>query len=189
MRQETLTRIDGDSLRSVLVLEARSAGGKVVSVTHFKLQSKGRSLVYFDRDLKVACDKSTKVTLGTGDSPTAYPLLPNVKKATLCNGPCTVSMQVVPLEGALTSEAKMQAGGTKKVCNAKVASGECSLHAAFWHPLSEDMAMASKNGVYRLDWMVLIPEGPSKFKLTMGLGSSAQQQSGTWQRWPGTSWL
>ena len=53
--------VDGESLRSVLVLEAWSAAdqahmkqsllphaGKVVSVTNFKLQSKGRSLVYFD---------------------------------------------------------------------------------------------------------------------------------------------
>ena len=66
--------VDGESLRSVLVLEAWSAqdqahmnqsllphAGKVVSVTNFKVQSKGRSLVYFDRDLKVAFDKLTKV--------------------------------------------------------------------------------------------------------------------------------
>jgi len=33
-------------------------------------------------------------------------------------------MQVVLLEDPVTSEAKMQAGGTKQVCNAKVASGE-----------------------------------------------------------------
>ena len=48
----------------------------------------------------------------------------------------------------------------------------------FWHPLSEDMATASKNGVYRLDWMMLIPEGPGKFKLTSGSGSLVQQQVG-----------
>ena len=88
--------VDGESLRSVLVLEAWSAqdqahmnqsllphAGKVVSVTNFKVQSKGRSLVYFDRDLKVAFDKLTKVALGAGDYPTALPLLPNVKDATL----------------------------------------------------------------------------------------------------------
>ena len=183
--------VDGESLRSVLVLEAWSAAdqahmnqsllphaGKVVSVTNFKLQSKGRSLVYFDRDLKVAFDKLTKVALGAGDYPTALPLLPNVKDATLCNGSCMVSMEVVLLEDAVTSEAKMQGGGTKRVCNAKVASGDCSLNAAFWHPLSEDMATASKNGVYRLDWMMLIPEGPGKFKLTSGSGSLVQQQVG-----------
>ena len=179
------------SLRSVLVLEAWSAAdqahmnqsllphaGKVVSVTNFKLQSKGRSLVYFDRDLKVAFDKLTKVALGAGDYPTALPLLPNVKDATLCNGSCMVSMEVVLLEDAVTSEAKMQGGGTKRVCNAKVASGDCSLNAAFWYPLSEDMATASKNGVYRLDWMMLISEGPGKFKLTSGSGSVVQQQVG-----------
>ena len=136
--------VDGESLRSVLVLEAWSAAdqahmnqsflphaGKVVSVTNFKLQSKGRSLVYFDRDLKVAFDKLTKVVLGAGDYPTALPLPPNIKDATLCNGSCMVSMEVVLLEDAVTSEAKIQGGGTKRVCNAKVASGDCSLNAAF----------------------------------------------------------
>ena len=183
--------VDGESLRSVLVLEAWSAvdqahmqksllphAGKVVSVTNFKLQSKGRSLVYFDRDLKVAFDKSTKVHLAAGEFPTALPLLPNVKDATLCSGSCMVSLEVVVLEDAVATEAKLQGGGTKKVCNAKVASGDCSLNAAFWHPLSEDMATASKNGVYRLDWMMLIPEGPGNFKLTSGAGSSVQQQVG-----------
>ena len=84
-------------------------------------------------------------------------------------------MQVGLLEDPVTSEAKMQAGGTKKVCNAKVASGECSLNVAFWHPLSEDMASASKNGVFRLDWLMLIPDGGGKFKLTTGSGSAAHQ--------------
>ena len=183
--------VDGQSLRSVLVLEAWSLAdqghmkqtliqyaGQVVSISNFKLQSKGRSLVYFDRDLKVAFDKNTTVKLSTGDFPDALPLLPNVKDATLCNGPCMVSMQVVLLEDPVTSEAKMQAGGTKQVCNAKVASGECSLNVAFWHPLSENMTSASKNGVFRLDWMMLIPDGPGKFKLTSGSGSSVQQQIG-----------
>ena len=183
--------VDGDSLRSVLVLEAWALAdqahmkqtlfqyaGQVVSLTNFKLQSKGRSLVYFDRDLKMAFGKNTKVDLGTGEFPVTLPLLPNVKDATLCNGPCMVSMQVVLLEDPVTSEARMQAGGTKKVCNAKVASGDCSLNVAFWHPLSEDMASASKNGVFRLDWMMLIPDGPGKFKLTSGSGSAVQQQIG-----------
>ena len=183
--------VDGESLRSVLVLEAWSAAdqahmkqsllahaGQVVSLTNFKVQSKGRSLVYFDRDLKVAFDKFTKVQLGAGDFPTALPLLPNVKDAALCSGSCMVSMEVVLLEDAVTSEAKLQGGGTKTVCNAKVASGDCSLSAAFWHPLSEDMSTGSKNGVYRLDWMMLIPEGSGNFKLTSGAGSSAKQQVG-----------
>ena len=64
------------------------------------------NLVYFDRDLKVAFDKLTKVALGAGDYPTALPLLPNVKDATLCNSSCMVSMEVVLLEDAVTSEAK-----------------------------------------------------------------------------------
>jgi len=183
--------VDGESLRSVLVLEAWSAAdqahmnqsflfhaGKVVSVTNFKLQSKGRSLVYFDRYLKVAFNKLTKVALGAGNYPTALPLLPNVKDVILCNGSCMVSMEVVLHEDTVTSEAKIQGGGTKRVCNAKVASGDCSLNAVFWHPLSEDMATASKNGVYRLDWMMLIPEGPGKFKLTSGSGSLVQQHVG-----------
>ena len=60
--------VDGDALKSVLVLEAWSladqahmkqslmphAGIKVVSLTNFKLQTKSRSMVYFDRDVKNA---------------------------------------------------------------------------------------------------------------------------------------
>ena len=74
--------MDGDSLRSVLVLEAWALAdqahmkqtlfphaGQVVKLTNFKLQSKGRSLGYFDRDLKVAFDKNSKVDLGTGECP------------------------------------------------------------------------------------------------------------------------
>ena len=43
--------------------------------------------MYFDRDLKVAFDKLTKVALGAGDYPTALPLLPN--------GSCMVSIEVL----------------------------------------------------------------------------------------------
>ena len=57
------------------------------------------------------------------------------KTQPLCNGPCMVSMQVVLLEDPVTSEAKMQAGGTKQVCNAKVAKWrvqfECGVLASF----------------------------------------------------------
>ena len=65
--------VNDQSLRSALVLEAWSAAdqghmqttllplaGKVVCLTNFKVQSRGRSLVFFDRDLRVAFDKSTK---------------------------------------------------------------------------------------------------------------------------------
>ena len=53
------------------------------------------------------------------------------------------------------------------------------MSAAFWHRLPEEMATASKNdSVFRLDWMMLIPDGPGKFKLTSGSGSSVQQQAG-----------
>ena len=146
-------------------------------MTNFKLQSKGRSLVYFDRDLKVAFDKLTKVALGAGDYPTALPLLPNVKDATLCNGSCMVSMEVVCYLKMLRQvKPKFREVEQRECAMPRWRAGDCSLNAAFWHPLSEDMATASKNGVYRLDWMMLIPEGPGKFKLTSGSGSLVQQQ-------------
>ena len=96
-----------------------------------------------------------------------------------------VSMQVALLQDPVT-KAEMQAGGTKKVCNAKVAGGEqleCGVMA------SEDMAWASKSGVFRLglDWMMLIPDGPGKFKLTPGSGSSVLLA--TWQKKSVRSWL
>ena len=183
--------VDGESLRSVLVLEAWSAAdqahmkqallphaGKVVCLTAFKAQSRGRSLVFFDRDLRVAFDKSTKVTVGTGEYPMTLPLLPQVKDAMLCANSCMISIEVVLLEDPVTKDVTLQDGGKKQVCNVKVGSGDSSLNAAFWHPLSEQMQSASKNGVYRLDWVMLIPEGAGKFKLTTGAGSEVSQSFG-----------
>ena len=90
--------VDDNALRSVLVLEAWSAAeqahmqnvlfkhaGEVVSLSNFKVQGRGRSLVFFDRDLRVAFDKSTKVTVATGNYPTQLPLVPQVKDALLCS--------------------------------------------------------------------------------------------------------
>eukprot|EP00435_Cladocopium_sp_Y103_P049826 s1794_g15.t1 len=176
--------VDGESLRSVLVLEAWSAAdqahmkqallphaGQVVCLTAFKAQSRGRSLVFFDRDLRVAFDKSTKVTLGTGEYPMKLPLLPQVKDAMLCANSCMISIEVVLLEDPVTKDVTLQDGGKKQ-------SGDSSLNAAFWHPLSEQMQSASKNGVYRLDWVMLIPEGAGRFKLTTGAGSEVSQSFG-----------
>ena len=40
------------------------------------------------------------------------------------------------------------------------------------------MKDASKNGVYRLDWVTLIPEGAGKFKLSTSAGSKVSQSFG-----------
>ena len=37
---------------------------------------------------------------------------------------------------------------------------------------------ASNTGVYRLDWVMLIPEGAGKFKLSTGPGSKVSQSFG-----------
>ena len=183
--------VDDNALRSVLVLEAWSVAdqthmqnallkhaGEVVCLTNFKVQSRGRSLVFFDRDLRVAFDKSTKVSVGTGNYPTQLPPVPQVKDALLCSNSCMISIEMVLLEDPQTKDAKLQDGGQKEVCNVKVGSGDSSLMAAFWHPLSEQMKDASKNGVYRLDWVMLIPEGAGKFKLSSGAGCKVSQSFG-----------
>ena len=62
--------------------------------------------MHFDRDLKVEFDT-------------------NVKDPTLCKwqkGPCMVSMQLVLLEDAVTSDAKMQAGRTSTSCKRRMQS-------------------------------------------------------------------
>ena len=84
--------VDGDSLRSVLVLEAWAMAdqahlkqsliphaGKVASLANYRLPNRGKPMVYFDRDLKAAFHRSTKVTPGKGDYPDASPLLPTCK--------------------------------------------------------------------------------------------------------------
>ena len=123
----------------------------------------------------MAYDKHTQVKAGQGDYPERLPLLPQVKDATLCASACVISLEVVLLEEPVTKDATLQDGGKKQVCNVKVGSGDASLSAAFWHPLSEDMKGAFKNGVFRLDWVMLIPEGSGKFKLTTGAGSNVTQ--------------
>ena len=104
--------------------------------------------------------------------------MPNVKDASFCAQSCMISMEIVFLEEPVIRDATLQDGGKKQVCNVKVGTGDCSLNAAFWHPLSEQMQGASKNGVYRLDWMMLITEGGGKFKLTSGAGSAVRQTFG-----------
>ena len=133
---------------------------------------------FFDRDLRVAFDKSTKVIVGTGNFPTQLPLVPQVKDCLLCANACMISIEVVVLEDPQTRDAKLQDGGHKKVCNVKVGSGDSSFTAALWHQLSSQMKDASKNGVYRLDWVTLIPEGGGKFKLSSGAGCKVSQKFG-----------
>ena len=74
--------VDEDkSLKGVLVLEAWSPAdkehmkqnfkqniGQVVSMTNSKIQSKGKSLVYFDVGVNMAFDKETKVTVCGDDA-------------------------------------------------------------------------------------------------------------------------
>ena len=87
-------------------------------------------------------------------------------------------MEVILFQDPQTSDGKLQDGGQKEVCNVKVGSGDSSLMAAFWHPFSQQMRDASKNGVYRLGWVMLIPEGAGKFKLSSGAGSAVTQTFG-----------
>jgi len=174
--------VDKDqSLQGVLVLEAWSPAdrqhmqktlqnnvGKVVSVTNSRIQSRGKTLAYFDANVKMAFDTQTQVALCADDNeyPTELPALPDIKHATCLSTSCVISVVAVVVEGGQAVDRSMSDGKMKPVCNLKVATGSNEMTAAFWDHLAEKMGKATSGQVYRLDWMVLKLEGGGKYQLS-----------------------
>ncbi len=100
--------MDNDkALKGVLVLEAWAAAdqahmakcvkphvGKVVSFQNSKIQSGGKTLVFFDVSVKMAFDTQTKITICKEDEqyPRELPVLPDVKHAASVSSACTISV-------------------------------------------------------------------------------------------------
>ncbi|CAE8689896.1 unnamed protein product [Polarella glacialis] len=194
-REKTMAVIGdaGNTLRSVLVLESWSVAdqatmkklvfpseGKIVSFTNSRLQGKGRTLVYFDSDVKMCLDAATKKTVCEEDAtyPTELPLLPEVKDAAAVSGACMISMVVAANVAGQVTEPSIGPGVTKKVCNLKVATGSKGMSASFWEPMAMQMAQASVGEVFRLDWMTLVPEGNGMFKISSASHSTSRLQTG-----------
>ena len=174
--------VDKDkSLKGVLVLEAWSPKdqdhmkqtlkknvGQVVSMTNSKIQSRGKTLVYFDVGVKMAFDKDTKVTLCGEDAeyPTELPPLPDIKHATSLTSACMISVLASVVEGGQAVERPVPGGKMKSVSNLKIATGNNEMAAAFWNDLAVKMERATVGQVYRLDCMVLKPEGGGNYQLS-----------------------
>ncbi|CAE8644736.1 unnamed protein product, partial [Polarella glacialis] len=144
------------------------------------LQGKGRTLVYFDSDVKMCLDVATKMTVCEEDAsyPTELPLLPEVKDAAAVSGACMISMVVAVNVAGEVTEPTIGPGVTKKLCNLKVATGNEGMSAAFWEPMASQMAQASVGEVFRLDWMTLVPEGNGMFKISSAAHSTSRLQTG-----------
>ena len=184
-----------NKLQSVLMIEAWSPEqqrhakkhllenlGRVVVISNAKLVLRGKSLVYFDRECKIAWDNQTTVELVPAaddkDFPHALPLLPLIDNASTIHASAMISIEAAVHETGTVQERNI-AGEQKKVCNVCMASGDKSMDTAFWGAeLAEQICQMPKGTVCRLDWMILIPQGDGKFKLTSTRASTITKQEG-----------
>ena len=81
-------------------------------MTNSKIQSRGKTLVYFDVGVKMAFDKDTKVTLCGEDAeyPTELPPLPDIKHATSLTSACMISVLAAVVEGGQAVERSVASG-------------------------------------------------------------------------------
>ena len=171
-------------LKSVLVCEAWSPVDqkhtlrylkplkkKIISLTNAKIQTKGKTMVYFDAAVKWSWDSKTEVKEAAEDEeyPRQLPELPDIKAAASLKAACMISTQAVVTETGSAVPRNVPGGVSKLVANLKVATGKKDMAAAFWEDLAQQMGEASTGQVYRLDWMILKPEGAGK----CSLGSTA----------------
>jgi hypothetical protein len=181
-------------LKSVLVMEAwnpvdkthmmqklKPLIGKVISVTNSRITSKGKSMVYFDISLKCAWDAKTNVSEAeeNSDYPDVLPTMTDIKFVTSVKTACMISLEVAVTEAGDTIERTMPEGGKKLVANVKVATGNKEMAAAFWEGMGDVMGKAPVGSCYRLEWMILKPDGPGKYALTSISSSSVHLLEGS----------
>ena len=192
----TAVIVDADStrpLKSVLVLEAWSPGDvshmkklldplhmQVVSITNAKIVPKNKSLVFFDAAIKCAWDIQTKVAAAANDPafPLRAPALPHMQDASAVKNACMITIVAAITEAGSSQERPMPTGGTKPVANLKVATGATVMAAAFWDSQAQQMGAAKVGQVYRIDWVMLKPEGNGKYSLGSVSATSATLQAG-----------
>ena len=179
----TAVIVDADitrPLKSVLVLEAWSPCDvshmrklldplhmQVVSITNAKIVPKAKSLVFFDTAIKCAWDIQTEVAAAANDLayPMRFPALPHMQDASAVKTPCMITIVAAITEAGSSQERPMPTGGTKPVANLKVATGATVMAAAFWDSQAQQMGAAKVGQVYRIDWVMLKPEGNGKYSL------------------------
>ena len=177
------TIVDKDkmcALKSVLVLEAWQPGdktrmqktlkplqGKVVSITNAKIMPRGKSIVFFDAEVKCAFDQYIAVAQCPDDDsyPAEYPVLPNLKVATSLSHSCMVSLVAAVTEEGRAVERVVSPTVKKCVAHLKMATETTNMTAAFWDDLAEKMSVAKVGQVYRLDWVLLKQEGAGRYAL------------------------
>ena len=192
----TAVIVDSDStkpLKSVLVLEAWSPGDvshmkklldplhmQVVSITNAKIVPKNKTLVFFDAAIKCAWDIQTKVAAAANDLafPMRVPALPHMQDASAVKNACMITIVAAITEAGSSQERSMPTGGTKPVANLKVATGATVMAAAFWDSQAQQMGAAKVGQVYRIDWVMLKPEGNGKYSLGSVSATSATLQAG-----------
>ena len=180
-------------LKSVLVLEAWSPGDlahmrkhldplhmKVVSLTNARIAQRGKTMVFYDSNIKCAWDTKTKVEAAADDPeyPMVFPALPDMQAATSVKTACMIAIVAAITEAGSSQERNMPTGGTKPVANLKVATGNTTMTAAFWESLAQEMGAATVGQVYRIDWAMLKPEGAGKYSLGSVTATTVALQAG-----------
>ena len=141
------TIVDKDKsrpLKGVLVLEAWAPADQshmrkhlqphVGKVTTSKIQSRGRTLVYFDVCAKIAYDTQTNINAAEEDveCPKTFPELPDIKHASSITSGCMISVVAAVVESGQAVERPVPGGAKKYVTNLKNATGNTEAGATFW---------------------------------------------------------
>ena len=168
------------ALKSVLVLEAwhrddksrmqktlQPLQGKVVSITNAKITPRGKSIVFFETEVKCAFDQYIVVAQCPDDDsyPIELPVLPNLKVAASLSHGCMVSLVAAVTEVGRAVERTVAPTVKKCVAHLKMATETTNMTAAFWDDLAETMSLAQLGQVYRLDWVLLKQEAAGGFAL------------------------
>jgi len=180
--------IDGTSFQNVLTFEAWSPAdqahaetnvkpmlGQVVAFENCKVVSKGKSTVFYSKQIKMAYDRNTVIKHLQEESRYGkeFPGLQISDIAQIADV-CAISL-IVCVDEAAEPTARNVDGVEKTVTNLKVAFGDRKIDAAFWGiRLAQEMATAKRGDVYRFDWMTLMPQGQGMFKLTTSGGAQMQ---------------
>ena len=185
--------VDNDNFQSVLLVEAWSVVdtaalskevisrvGKVISIENAKVASKGKSLTWHTRSLKVSFDVHTvvKEVEDSGKLPKVLPTIALGDISMLTNT-CLVSVIAAIHEAGTMTEPEVSPGMKKPVTNLRISLHDKAMSAAFWGPeLASCMSGASVGEVYRIDWIMAVPEGVNNVKLSSTTGTSVRKLEG-----------
>ena len=197
--------VDDNMPQSVLLVEAwgqvdrahackelLNRNGQAVSVTNCKITSKGKTLAFHGKAVKVTFDASAKVVqvkdAQAAGVPQALPLI-SISDIGLLASACSVSVKgVIHCAGAAVEReisGSQSAKQKKHVANVKLACDSKMIDCAFWGELAHTVGGLTEGQAVRLDLMLVKPEAGGLFKLvstehtvvTPVQGAEAQQMS------------